>query len=176
MDCARINCAHDDPSVWAAMVANIRRARDELQRPCPILFDLAGPKLRTGPIEPGPAVIKWRPQRDEFGRVLAPARIRLRPGTESTPAAGCWLQVDATWLAGLAEGDRIELTDTRGACRSLTVREAQGADRWAECRQTAYVEPGTILQLLRESASAPGSADTGAGRSRRRERAAAAQG
>ncbi len=80
MDCARINCAHDDASVWAAMVANIRRARDELQRPCPILFDLAGPKVRTGPIEPGPAVLKWRPQRDEFGRVLAPARILLRPG------------------------------------------------------------------------------------------------
>ena len=156
MDCARINCAHDDASVWAAMVANIRRARDELQRPCPILFDLAGPKLRTGPIEPGPAVIKWRPQRDEFGRVLAPARIRLRPGHDSTPAAGCWLQVDARWLAGLADGARIELTDARGATRSLTVREAQGADRWAECRQTAYVEPGTILQLPRESASAPG--------------------
>ena len=156
MDCARINCAHDDASVWAAMVANIRRARDELQRPCPVLFDLAGPKLRTGPIEPGPAAIKWRPQRDELGRVLAPARIRLRPGNDSTPATGCWLQVDARWLAGLAEGERIELIDARGAPRSLTVREAQGADRWAECRQTAYVEPGTILQLQRGSASVPG--------------------
>jgi pyruvate kinase len=156
MDCARINCAHDDAPVWAAMVANIRRARDELQRPCPILFDIAGPKLRTGPIEPGPAVIKWRPQRDEFGRVLAPARIRLRPGFDSTPATGCWLKVDAGWLAGLAEGDRIGLIDAREARRSLTVREAQGADHWAECRQTAYVGPGTILQLQRGSASAPG--------------------
>jgi pyruvate kinase len=155
MDCARINCAHDDASVWAAMVGNIRRAREELQRPCPILFDLAGPKLRTGPIEPGPAVIKWRPQRDAFGRVLAPARIRLRPGHDSTPAAGCWLQVDTRWLASLSEGERIELTDARGATRSLTVREAQGTDRWAESRQTAYVEPGTILRLERASASAP---------------------
>jgi pyruvate kinase len=63
--------------------------------------------------------------------------------------------VDAGWLAGLAEGDRIELTDARGALRSLTVREAQGADRWAECRQTAYVQAGTILRLQRESASGP---------------------
>ena len=156
MDCARINCAHDDASVWGAMVANIRRARDESQRPCPVLFDLAGPKLRTGPIEPGPGAIKWRPQRDELGRVLAPARIRLRPGNDSTPATGCWLQVDAGWLAGLAEGERIELIDARGAPRTLTVREAQGADRWAECRQTAYVEPGTILQLQRGSAGIPG--------------------
>jgi pyruvate kinase len=156
MDCARINCAHDDALAWAAMVGNLRRARDELQRPCPILFDLAGPKLRTGPIEPGPAVTKWRPQRDELGRVLAPARVRLRAGHDSTPAAGCWLQVDARWLAGLAEGDGIELTDARGARRLLTVREAQGADRWAECKQTAYVEAGTILQHQRGAASAPG--------------------
>jgi pyruvate kinase len=153
MDCARINCAHDEASIWAAMVANIRRACDELERPCPILFDLAGPKLRTGPIEPGPAVIKLRPQRDSFGRLLAPARIRLRPGHASTPAAGCWLEVSAKWLAGLAEGDRIDLIDARGAPRSLIAREAQDADRWAECRQTAYVEPGTILQLEGGSAS-----------------------
>jgi len=156
MDCARINCAHDHASAWAAMVANIRRACDELQRPCPILFDLAGPKLRTGPVEPRPAVIKWRPQRDEYGRVLAPARIRLRPADDSTPATGCWLQVDAKWLAGLAEGDHIELIDARGASRALTVREAQAADRWTECKQTAYVQPGTMLQLQRGSARAPG--------------------
>ena len=155
MNCARINCAHDDASAWAAMVANIRRAREELQRPCPILFDLAGPKLRTGPVEPGPAVVKWRPQRDEHGRVVAPARIRLRPALASGPADGCWLHVDATWLAGLAVGDRVELIDTRASSRMLTVREAQGPDRWAECSQSAYVEPGTILRLQRGSASAP---------------------
>ena len=156
MDCARINCAHDDASAWAAMVTNIQRARDELQRPCPILFDLAGPKLRTGPIEPGPAVIKWRPKRDAFGRMIAPARIRLRPGHDSKPAAGCWLEVSARWLAGLTGGDSIELIDARGTPRELVVREAQGADRWTECGQTAYVEPGTILQLRRGSPSAPG--------------------
>ncbi len=156
MDCARINCAHDDAMVWSAMAANIRRARDELQRPCPILFDLAGPKLRTGPVEPGPAVIKWRPQRDAFGRTLAPARIRLRPGHDSKPVDGCWLEVGARWLASLAEGDGVELIDARGAPRSLVVREAQGADRWAECQQTAYVEPGTVLRLQRESEGAPG--------------------
>jgi len=157
MDCARINCAHDEAPVWAAMVANIRRARDELQRPCRILFDLAGPKLRTGAIEPSPAVIKWRPQRDDFGHVVAPARILLRTVPEGTPPGGWWLQVDARWLAGLAEGDRIELTDARGARRSLSVCEAHGADRWAESRQTAYVEPGTLLQLQHGPGSAPGS-------------------
>jgi pyruvate kinase len=35
------------------------------------------------------------------------------------------------------------------------VCEAQGALRWAESWQTAYVEPGTLLQLQREASSAP---------------------
>jgi pyruvate kinase len=153
MDCARINCAHDDPAAWDAMVTNVRRAREALQRACPILFDLAGPKLRTGPIERAPAVVKWRPQRDEFGRVVTPARIRLRAARNAAPAAGCWLQVDAGWLATLAEGDRIELTDARGAPRSLVVCAGEGADRWAECRQTAYVQTGTMLELQRTPGS-----------------------
>src|SRR5208283_604560 len=53
MDCARINCAHDDEGRWARMVDNIRRAGELQGRLCPILMDLPGPKLRTGPIEPG---------------------------------------------------------------------------------------------------------------------------
>ncbi len=49
MECARINCAHDDEERWERMVAHIRRAATEFGHPCPILMDLPGPKLRTGP-------------------------------------------------------------------------------------------------------------------------------
>ena len=45
MDCARINCAHDEPAQWERMAQNIRRAAGEVQRACPILMDLPGPKL-----------------------------------------------------------------------------------------------------------------------------------
>jgi pyruvate kinase len=158
MNCARINCAHDDASAWAAMVANIQRARGELERPCAILFDVAGPKLRTGPLEAGPAVMKVRPIRDQYGRVLTPARLRLMAQSDSTPAAGGWLQVDANWLTTLAEGDRIKLADARGASRTLTVCEIQDSDRWVECRQTVYVEPGTMLQLRRGPSGTAGQA------------------
>ncbi len=47
MDCARINCAYDGPAVWGAMIQNIRTVGQELGRPCPVLMDLAGPKIRT---------------------------------------------------------------------------------------------------------------------------------
>jgi pyruvate kinase len=64
MNCLRINCAYDDAEAWAEMIGNLHRADQEVGTRCRILMDLAGPKLRTGPIEPGPPVIKWRPRRD----------------------------------------------------------------------------------------------------------------
>jgi pyruvate kinase len=75
MDVMRINCAHDGPEEWAAMVANLRQAERAVGRSCRIQADLAGPKLRTGRIRPCGRVIKIRPQRDAFGRVSLAGRV-----------------------------------------------------------------------------------------------------
>lgn len=45
-DSVRINCAHDDPDAWRAMIANARRAATELGRDIRIDMDLAGQKPR----------------------------------------------------------------------------------------------------------------------------------
>jgi len=47
MDCARINCGRDSQNVWAGMIDNVRVESGERGRPCPVLMDLAGPKIRT---------------------------------------------------------------------------------------------------------------------------------
>lgn len=47
MSTARINCAHDDESVWQEMVDKIRLASKITGLPCKIHVDLAGPKIRT---------------------------------------------------------------------------------------------------------------------------------
>ncbi|HEY4965834.1 MAG TPA: pyruvate kinase, partial [Puia sp.] len=47
MNVARINCAHDDESVWVKIIDNIRKATDETGLPCKMYMDLAGPKIRT---------------------------------------------------------------------------------------------------------------------------------
>ena len=57
MDCARINCAHDDADAWARMIANIRAARERLGRPCRVLMDIAGPKCRVEKLR---APLKYR--------------------------------------------------------------------------------------------------------------------
>jgi pyruvate kinase len=49
-DCMRINCAHDTPEDWEAMIAHIRTAEREIGRSCKIMMDLAGPKIRTGKV------------------------------------------------------------------------------------------------------------------------------
>lgn len=156
MDCARINCAHDNPEIWARMIEQINMARRETGRHCRILMDLGGPKLRTGEIAPGPAVLKWHPQRDMYGNVTAPARIWLHPeGDDSScpaPADAC-LPVNGDWLARVASRDVIEFTDARGASRILQLVDQIGAGFWAESSQTTYITPGMELRLLRVSTS-----------------------
>ncbi|MFN8371546.1 MAG: pyruvate kinase [Anaerolineae bacterium] len=47
MDCARINCAHDDERAWKLMIDFVHRAAKEVGRDCKIAMDLGGPKSRT---------------------------------------------------------------------------------------------------------------------------------
>ena len=118
MDCMRINCAHDDAAAWLRMIEHLRRAERSLGRSCRVVMDLAGPKLRTGPLEPGPAVVRIRPRRDVHGRVTAPARVWLTPsivspaGLPRRPSA-C-LPVPTTWLARLRTGERVKFTRRPG--------------------------------------------------------------
>ncbi|AJY71785.1 pyruvate kinase [Geobacter sulfurreducens] len=149
MDCMRINCAHDGPKEWGRMVENLRRAKRELGRRCRILTDLAGPKLRTGPVESGAKVVRWRPRRDPFGRVLEPARIWLFPeGAPRMPdaPADAAIPLPGGWLARLKAGDTVEFEDTRGSQRELKVVGAEGDCRWVESVKGAYVSPGTVFR------------------------------
>jgi len=83
MTCARINCAHDDPVIWQGTIRNIRRAETEMGRPCRILMDLAGHKIRTGPIALGPSIYHIRVQKDRSGEVVAPGYLILTSNSES---------------------------------------------------------------------------------------------
>lgn len=156
MDCARINCAHDNQETWLRMIENIRLAQRETGKSCRILMDIGGPKLRTGQIALGPMVLKWRPKRDLYGYVLTPARIWVYPENDHSirpAAAGECLPVSAEWLKKAAVHDWIEFTDTRGSLRSMQLVGQVGDGFWAESNQTAYLRPGIELHLLRASVS-----------------------
>jgi len=148
MDIARINCAHDGPAEWKAMAAHVRRAAKTLGRPVRILMDLGGPKLRTGHIAEGAAVLKLKPARDDLGRVLAPARVGLRLAGSTMPVNGALVHmgVEAQWLAQLEVGDQLDVTDARGAERTLHIVNQDQGGFLAECSQTAYLVPQTQLR------------------------------
>jgi pyruvate kinase len=115
-------------------------------------MDLAGPKLRTGSIEPRPAVLKYRPQRDAFGRIVSPARIWLTPDSspEVPPVpADAVVPVPQPWLARLRLQDRVRFTDARGASRSMIISGVEGKSRWANAVRTAYVFQGMMLEARR---------------------------
>ena len=151
MDVARINCAHDDAPAWEAMAEHVRRAAGAVGRPVRILMDLAGPKLRTGPIAAGPAVMKLRPSRDAYGRVIAPARLALRaPGADdAADAKEPVLRAPAEWLARLREGHRVDCTDARGAERSFRVIAAGEGAAVLEAAKTVYLTVDTKLRRRR---------------------------
>jgi pyruvate kinase len=155
MDCMRINCAHDGPDAWSAMIRNLRRAGKETNKECKITMDLAGPKVRTGAVQPGPAVLKYRPLRDALGRVVTPARIWLTPSSRPEAAleqADAVVPVALDWLARVRVGDCVRFTDARGASRSMTITGVEGNSRWAKAVRTAYIVPGLVLET-REAAT-----------------------
>ena len=103
MDLARINCSHDHPELWESMIRNITQAELETGKRCQIYMDLAGPKIRTGPVEiierkkkkkkkpinyirlqKGDQLELYRntltghgARLDDLGRVVVPARISI---------------------------------------------------------------------------------------------------
>jgi pyruvate kinase len=150
MNCARINCAHDAPHVWSRIIDNIRRAENAVGRKCHILMDLGGPKLRTSTLEPGPSVVKVRPHRNEFGEVKSPSRIWLfhESADEKMPEdADICLPVPGDWLRQCKKGDRITLTDARGAARRLRIVSVSTEGCWAGAKKTIYFTPGAELKL-----------------------------
>ena len=152
MNIARINCAHDDVQAWRAMAHHVREAAARAGTTCLVAMDLAGPKLRTGPLEPGPRVIKLRPQRDALGQVVAPARAWLTSTEEPTdpPEPGMvLLTVPRDWLTNRDAGDVLVLQDARGSKRQLVleaVDETPDSGGFVmTARKTTYLETGTVL-------------------------------
>jgi pyruvate kinase len=163
MDIMRINTAHDDADAWGRMVAHLRAAEQTVGRTCKVLVDLTGPKLRTGPMTPGPQVVRCRPLRDELGREIAAARVWLfaqeRPTSPpESDSDAVPIPVPGDWLARLRSGDRIAFSDARGRRRVWDVDLAEDSGALVEGMRTAYVATGTRLTHILENAGQPGQA------------------
>ncbi|KAJ0471298.1 putative pyruvate kinase [Helianthus annuus] len=152
----RINCAHGDPSVWSEIIRRVKMNSQMLEKPCRILMDLAGPKLRTGKMKPGPCVLKISPKKNAHGNMINPAHVWIAPKGAGPPPShvspDAVLYVDAQdFLTKLEIGDTIKFSDARGKKRSLKISKKfpvfNGVGFMADCTKTCYVENGMELYI-----------------------------
>jgi pyruvate kinase len=153
MNVARINGAHDDPAMWDRMASNVRQASAKLDVNCRIAMDLAGPKLRTGPLAKGPRITRLRPRRDLRGRPVAPVVFELigvaeeSSGAEPDEVDTPKIPVGRDWLLRRRIGEEIHFVDARGAHRRAHVADCgtETGSVLAELRDTTYLETGIAL-------------------------------
>lgn len=149
MNCARINCAHGNPETWAATIANIRKAAEATNLPCEVEMDLSGPKLRTGPLQPGPAVLKMKPLREKDGKLAKPGVLWLYTGKQP-PTAEPGIPLPGKWENQLRAGDKIRLRDARNAKRILKVVSVSEEGCRLSHKKTIYLTPGLQLSVKRK--------------------------
>ena len=152
MDIARVNCAHDCPAVWLRMITHVRSTRRANGHPPRVAIDLGGPKLRTGPLQPGPRVVRISPRRNRLGTVIAPALVWLTADGDRAagPRRAQVVPVDdASWIGRRRPGDLLEFVDSRGAARRWAIEEARVDGCLATVSQTAYVSSGLELACSR---------------------------
>ena len=113
MDCARINCAHDDAEVWGAMVAALRAAERKLGRSCRIFMDIAGPKCRITAV-----------QAAEKLRIVPGERLKLVRAFGKRDAEPSFTINFPHLIDRLAIGDDVVFDDGKAAARIVAVDKA----------------------------------------------------
>jgi pyruvate kinase len=149
MNVLRVNCAHEGPEEWSRILDALADARRQTGKPCRVLMDLAGPKIRTGAIA-GRRVVTWKVPKNEVGKVTAPARVAVgRLGSVSEAA----LLLDDSAFAAARPGDLLRFDDARGKKRALRVgrsRRSDAADALVcHAHRRAYVLDGTLVRVWR---------------------------
>ncbi|MEL6254868.1 MAG: pyruvate kinase, partial [Bacteroidota bacterium] len=145
MDVARINCAHDNEEVWGKIIENVRKAAESQKKVCKIAMDLAGPKIRTGQLKSGPQVRKYRPIKDEHGKIDQALEIWIGPKAKKKLAH---LPIRQEDVAFFKDAEEISFLDTRGKKRKFRI------DKWTEegikafLDKTAFLETGSQLFRL----------------------------
>lgn len=144
MNCARINCAHNDEEKWLRMIDHVHTANKQLGKNCKVAMDLAGPKIRTGSIEPGPEILKLIPDRNIMGQIIQPVRIWLGPQPhpeENVPH----LPLSSEAINNLQLDDTLFFKDTRQKHRSMRIGAKEEDGCWTQLYDSAYFQTGLPL-------------------------------
>jgi len=154
MDVMRINCAHDGPAEWRRMVANLRLAERAVGRSCRVQADLAGPKSRTGTLEPVARMLRIKPRCDALGRLLEPARLWLTPASTPEPSPPGTTTLPLAEMRGAwRRARKASMTDLRGRRRELRILATSDRSILAEVDRGMHIGEATEIDV--EDAEAP---------------------
>lgn len=154
MNCARINCAHDGPEAWEKMIANVRTASRALGVHCQVAMDLAGPKIRTGELQPGPKVRRFKTPKDSMGRVKQPVEVWIAPAPHPTKPYP-HLPLSSVELKKMKPGDKLYCRDTRHKKRQFRITQVLDDGCIAEAYRTVYLGEGSQLFTDKKFKSRP---------------------
>ena len=150
MNVLRINCAHETEQEWSKIIDALSQAREKTGKPCRVLMDLAGPKIRTGAITSKRRVATWKPRRDDIGKATAPAKVIIRRALaapiEGEPAT---LLIGNKDFAKLRVSDELRFRDARDKSRTLVVEELDADQAVASALERAYVLGEADVQIRR---------------------------
>lgn len=142
MNVLRINCAHGGESDWEKLIAALREAEKNTGLSCRLLMDIAGPKLRTGPVHGGAEMLRLRVERDIFGRVAKPAQITIGDNV------GADLRFPADFCREIKTGDTLHFRDSRGKKKKLRL-EVSDQGIVGYCESGAYILRHARFRLRR---------------------------
>jgi pyruvate kinase len=145
MNCVRINCAHDDKEVWLKMIKQVRRASKQLNSICKVTIDLAGPKIRTGPLVAGPRIRKLRPDKNDRGETVQPLQILLSDQEVDNINDMPMVPLSSDDLKKLAVGDVLSFRDARNKKRTFEIIATHDKGLIALCYKTTFLETGVDL-------------------------------
>ncbi|HIK24302.1 MAG TPA: hypothetical protein IGP91_00025 [Thermosynechococcus sp. M46_R2017_013] len=149
MNCARINCAHDDPATWEAMIGHLRVASQLTGQPCKILMDLGGPKPRIAEI--APAMVRLhRGDRLRLTRQICPEGSEIPQLTCSLPEILPQLEVgQRIWIDDGHIGGQIIHKDEQGV--EFTVTHCKEGQRLKVAKGLNFPDSDLRLCPLTES-------------------------
>ena len=152
MNVLRINTAHGSPDTWRATASIVRRVAARMNRKISIEVDLQGSKIRTARMQSaGPAVVRYRPEKDALGRVVRELRVPIVGASDSLPPPGMVpLRVPDAWIGGLRVGDVLETVDSRERRRRFHICEVGPRVAVGELDETCYLTPACQLAWSRD--------------------------
>jgi len=164
MDIARINCAHDSKKEWKMLIDAIRNAEERLiqrgkgvGRRCRIMMDLAGPKIRTGPMETEVRPLKISVPKDSQGKAIRFVEGFLDSEADQTECVTNLIGVPPSFVISIPQkqsadlttlklGEKISFKDSRDRFRTMIVLEIISPTRIrVGLERTVYLKEGLEL-------------------------------